>query len=188
MEIVKFVRTSLTRVAVTGAAALCLGLFPELTGDRLHAQPQPSPQLTVTGTLVDEEGAPAAGLDLELRPYPSRYERRLHDLGEPRGLPAAMDATRSGGDGSFTLTAPVFHTLAPLAAPIVLPPLEVPEWHTLVVGAKDTDGRPIEGASIVADPALWRSARGGHRRRESGRPPGADRRPRRGDGRSSGER
>ena len=186
MEIVKFVRTSLTRVAVTGAAALCLGLLPELTGDRLHAQPQPGPALTVTGTLVDEQGAPAAGLDLELRPYPSRYERRLHDLGDPRGLPAAMDATRSGADGAFTLTAPtvgtyrldisapaggaapdagrvvtapVFHTLAPLAAPIVLPPIEVPEWHTLVVGAKDTDGRPIEGASIVADPALWRSER-----------------------------
>ena len=186
MEIVKFVRTSLTRVAVTGAAALCLGLLPDLTGDRLHAQPPPGPALTVTGTLVDEEGAPAAGLDLDLRPYPSRYERRLHDLGEPGGQQAAVDSTRSGANGAFTLTAPavgtyrldiavaagdatpgdrrvvpapVFHTLAPLAAPIVLPPIEVPKWHTLTVGAKDLEGRPIEGALIVADSVLWRSER-----------------------------
>ena len=186
VEIVKFVRTSLTRVAVTGAAALCLGLLPDLTGDRLHAQPPPGPALTVTGTLVDEEGAPAAGLDLDLRPYPSRYERRLHDLGEPGGQQAAVDSTRSGANGAFTLTAPavgtyrldiavaagdatpgdrrvvpapVFHTLAPLAAPIVLPPIEVPKWHTLTVGAKDLEGRPIEGALIVADSVLWRSER-----------------------------
>ena len=178
--------TTLTRAATTGAAALCLGLLPDLTADGLQAQPPPGPALTVTGTLVDEEGAPAAGLDLDLRPYPSRYERRLDDLGEPGGLQAAVDSTRSGANGAFTLTAPavgtyrldiavaagdatpgdrrvvpapVFHTLAPLAAPIVLPPIEVPTWHTLTVGVKDLEGQPVEGALVVADPALWRSER-----------------------------
>ena len=167
------------------AALLCAPTLLDPAGGALHAQPPPGPPLTVTGTLVDEEGAPAAGLDLELRPYPSRYERRLHDLGEPGGL-QAVDSTRSGANGAFTLTAPavgtyrldisvaagdapqddrrvvtapVSHTLAPLAAPIVLPPIEVPTWHTLTVGAKDLEGQPIEGALVVADPALWRSER-----------------------------
>lgn len=167
-------------------AGLALGSWTGLTADRLHAQPPPGPALTVTGTLVDEEGAPAAGLDLELRPYPSRYERRLDDLGETGRLSAAVDSTRSGPDGAFTLTAPavgpyrldisappgsaatdsrqvavgpVSHTLAPLAAPIVLPPIEVPHWYTLTVGAKDLQGQPVEGALVVADPALWRSER-----------------------------
>lgn len=55
--------------------------------------------------------------------------------------------------------APVSHTLAPLASPIVLPPIEVPNWQTLTVGAKNPDGRPVEGALVVADPAPWRSER-----------------------------
>ena len=177
---------ALARVVATGMATLWLGLSTGLTTDRLHAQPPPGPALTVTGTLVDEEGAPAAGLDLELRPYPSRYERRLDDLGEAGRSSAAVDSTLSDPDGAFRLTAPavgpyrldisappgnaasgtrhvavapVSHTLTPLAAPIVLPPIEVPEWHTLTIGAKDLDGQPVEGALVVADPALWRSER-----------------------------
>ncbi|MYA07413.1 MAG: hypothetical protein F4060_06190 [Holophagales bacterium] len=171
-----------------GAActSLALGLWTGLAAARLDAQPPPGPALTVTGTLVDEEGAPAAGLDLELRPSPSRYERRLEDLGESGPLSAIVDSTRSGPDGAFTLTAPavgpyrldisarpesaaaeargvavapVSHSLAPLAAPTVLPPIEVPNWHTLTVGAKDLDGQPVEGALVVADPVLWRSER-----------------------------
>ncbi len=167
-------------------AGLALGFSTGLTADRLHAQSPPGPALTVTGTLVDEEGAPAAGLDLELRPYPSRYERRLDDLGESGRVSAAVDSTRSGPDGAFRLTAPatgpyrldvsalpesaapesrgvavapVSHTLAPLAAPIVLPPIEVPRWHTLTIAAKDLEGQPVEGALVVADPTLWRSER-----------------------------
>jgi len=177
---------ALARVVATGIATLWLGLPTGLTADRLHAQPPPGPALTVTGTLVDEEGAPAAGLDLELRPYPSRYERRIDDLGESGRWSAAVDSTLSGPDGAFRLTAPavgpyrldisappgsaasgtrhvavapVSHTLTPLAAPIVLPPIEVPHWHTLTIGAKDLDGQPVEGALVVADPALWRSER-----------------------------
>ncbi|MCY3971191.1 MAG: carboxypeptidase regulatory-like domain-containing protein [Acidobacteria bacterium] len=175
-------RRILLGAACTG---LALGLATGPTADRLRAQP-PGPALTVTGTLVNEQGAPAAGLDLELRPYPSRYERRLDDLGESGPLSAAVDSTRSGPDGVFTLTAPavgsyrldisapaesaapesrgvavapVSHTLAPLAAPLVLPPIEVPNWHTLTVGTKDLDGQPVEGALVVADPTLWRSER-----------------------------
>ena len=170
----------------TACTGLTLGLWTGLAADRLSAQPPPAPALTVTGTLVDEEGVPAAGLDLELRPAPSRYERRLEDLGESRRSSAAVDSTRSGPDGAFTLTAPavgpyrldisappasaasaarhvgvtpVSHTLAPLAAPIVLAPIEVPRWHTLTIGAKDLDGQPVEGALVVADPTLWRSQR-----------------------------
>ncbi|MDE2689932.1 MAG: carboxypeptidase regulatory-like domain-containing protein [Acidobacteriota bacterium] len=170
----------------TACTGLALGLSTGLTANRLHAQPPPGPALTVTGTLVDEQGAPAAGLDLELRPSPSRYERRLEDLGESDPLSEVVDSTRSGPDGAFTLTAPavgpyrldisapsesaapeargvavapVSHSLAPLAAPTVLPPIEVPNWHTLTVGAKDLEGRPVEGALVVADPVLWRSER-----------------------------
>lgn len=178
-------RRMLLGAACTG---LALGLSTGPTADRLHGQPPPGPALTVTGTLVNEEGAPAAGLDLELRPSPSRYERRLHDLGESGRLSAAVDSTRSGPDGAFALTAPavgpyqldisappgsaasrtqavavapVSHTLAPLGAPIVLPPIEVPNWHTLTIGARDLDGQPVEGALVVADPAMWRSERAG---------------------------
>ena len=176
------------RRVLLGAActSLALGLWTGLAAARLHAQPPPGPALTVTGTLVDEEGAPAAGLDLELRPSPSRYERRLEDLGESGPLSAIVDSTRSGPDGAFTLSAPavgpyrldisarpenaapeargvavapVSHSLAPLAAPTVLPPIEVPNWHTLTVGAKDLDGQPVEGALVVVDPVLWRSER-----------------------------
>lgn len=176
------------RRVLLGAActSLALGSWTGLTAAHLHAQPPPGPALTVTGTLVDEEGTPAAGLDLELRPYPSRYERRLDDLGQSGPLSAAVDSTRSGPDGAFTLTAPVVgpyrldisappesaapgargvavapvsHSLAPLPAPIVLPPMEVPHWQTLTIGAKDLDGQPVEGALVVADPALWRSER-----------------------------
>jgi len=170
----------------TACTSLALGLWTGLTAARLHAQPPPGPALTVTGTLVDEEGAPAAGLDVELRPSPSRYQRRLEDLGESGALSAIVDSTRSGPDGAFTLTAPavgpyrldisappesaapeargvavapVSHSLTPLAAPTVLPPIEVPNWHTLTVGAKDLDGQPVEGALVVADPVLWRSER-----------------------------
>lgn len=176
-------RRMLLGAACTG---LALGLSTGGTADRLHAQPPNRPPLTVTGTLLDEEGAPAAGLQLELRPYPTRYERRLDDLGESGRLSAAVDSTRSGPDGVFALTAPavgayrldisapaesaapetravavapVSHTLAPLTAPLVLPPIEVPRWHTLTVGAKDLDGQPVEGALVVADPTLWRSER-----------------------------
>ena len=175
--------------AYTGAAsgatalclALCLGLLPDLAGGRLLAQSPAGPALTVTGTLVDEEGAPTPRLVVKLRPYPNRYERRLHELGDPRGLPAAVDSTRSGGNGAFTLTAPVvgvyrldiavaaggaapdardvvpaapvYHTLAPFAAPIVLPPIEVPSWHAFAVGATGPEGQPVEGALVVVDPA-----------------------------------
>ncbi len=140
--------------------------------------------MTVTGTLVAEEGAPAAGLDLNLRPYPSRYERLVNELGDPGALPAAVDSTRSGPGGTFTLTAPavgpyrlevsapaegaasgarhvtpapLFHALAPLAAPLVLPPIEVAGWRVMTIVATDLEGEPVEGALVVADPGGWRS-------------------------------
>lgn len=169
----------LARAAAIGVTTLCLGVLPDFVDGDLQAQMTPRPALAVKGTLVDEEGAPAAGLEVKLRPYPSRYERLLNELGEPGALPAAVDSTRSGPGGSFTLTAPavglyrlevsapaegaasearhatplpLFHTLAPLAAPIVLPPIEVPSWQALTVAARDPKGQPVEGAVVVADP------------------------------------
>ncbi len=193
----------LVRAAAIGVTALLLGVLPNLVDGGLQAQVPPSPALVVTGTLVDEEGAPVAGLEVSLRPYPSRYERLLNELGDTAALPVAVDSTRSGPGGTFALTAPavgpyrlevsataegpaeeaphvtpspLFHTLAPLVAPIVLPPIEVPRWKALTVAARDSKGQPVEGAIVVADPGrskpvdLGRRQEPSQRRQERVRP------------------
>ncbi len=189
----------LARAPAIGVTALFLGVLPNLVVGGLEAQVPLRPALTVTGTLVDEEGAPAEGLEVNLRPYPSRYERLVNELGDPSALPATVDSTRSGPGGTFTLTAPVvgpyrlevfaspegeasgsrhvapsplFHTLAPLAAPIVLPPIEVPSWQTLTVAARDSKGQPVEGAIVVADPGRSELVDIGRRQEPLQRPPG----------------
>ncbi|MCY3971159.1 MAG: carboxypeptidase regulatory-like domain-containing protein, partial [Acidobacteria bacterium] len=161
-------------------AALGVSLFA--AAGALMAQPTVGPPLTVTGTLVDERGAPAAGVEVALRPYPSAYELDLDLLGYD-ALPAAVDRTRSGPDGGFLLRAPVpgpyrfeirtgpptashdavvppvYANLAPLEAPRALQANELPDRHLVDARVLDADGRPIGGALVIARPTRTRSPR-----------------------------
>lgn len=162
---------------------LCVGLaiLTGLAADGLRAQ-STLPSLGVSGTLVDERGAPAAGVEVALRPYPSSYEVDLDLLGYD-ALPAAVDRTQSGPDGSFLLKAPVpgpyrfeirpppptaspdavvplvYGNLAPLEAPRTLQANELPDRHLVAARVLDADGRPIEGALVIASPTQTRSPR-----------------------------
>ena len=84
---------------------LALGLAG-LAAPGLLAQPAADQPPTITGTLVDERGAPAADVEAVLRPYPSTYEADLYLLGQRDALPEAADRTRSRPDGSYSLSAP----------------------------------------------------------------------------------
>ncbi len=166
------------RLGVLGAL-LCLGLTT-VSADPVPAQPADWPN-TVTGTLVDERGAPVADVEIVLRPYPSDYEVGRHLLGATGALPEAVDRTVSGSDGSYSLsaplagpyrievwprapanqpagTAPLVHgALTPLKGFQIAEPIEVPDRHRVAVRVLDADDQPLEGALIIADPDPWRS-------------------------------
>ena len=142
----------------------------------IWAQPTTEPPLVVKGTLVDERGVPAAGAEVLLRPYPNDHEQQLFLLGVAEALPDSVDAVRSGLDGTFELTAPavgphrlelrprllaedsgatvpaVYHALLPLATPVVLAPIEVPDLHPLTVAVANEKGQPVEAALVIATP------------------------------------
>lgn len=146
------------------------------TATTLWAQPATDPPLVVTGTLVDEHGAPAAGVEVTLRPYPSAYELDIDLLGEPDALPEQADRQFSGPDGTFYLSATaigpyrleirprrpaaepavavpiVYRDILPLRVPLHLEPIELPNRYPLTVKALDTDGQPIEDALVLVDP------------------------------------
>ena len=84
---------------------LALGLAG-LATPGLLAQPAGHQPPTITGTVDDERGAPLADMEVVLRPYPSPYQVDLHLLGQRDALPEAADRTRSGPDGSYSLSAP----------------------------------------------------------------------------------
>lgn len=162
---------------------LCVGLtgLIGLAASGLGAQ-STVPPLTVAGTLVDERGAPADGVEVVLRPYPSTFELDLDLLGFD-ALPAAVDRTHSGPDGSFLLEAPVpgpyrfeirpappvsapdavvplvYANLTPLEAPRTLQANELPDRHLVAARVLDNDSRPIEGALVIARPTQTRSPR-----------------------------
>jgi len=161
----------------------CVGLagLIGLVAGELDAQ-STVPPLTVTGTLVDERGAPVAGVEVALRPYPSTYEIDLDLLGYD-ALPAAVDSMRSRPDGGFLLRAPVpgpyrfeirsappaasrdtvvplvYGNLAPLEASRVLQASELPDRHLVGARVLDADSRPIGGALVIARPTRTRSLR-----------------------------
>lgn len=147
----------------------------------LWAQPAGTP-LTVSGALVDERGAAAAGVEVLLRPYPTAFELDLDLLGY-EALPEIVGAARSAADGSYSLSAPVpgpyrlefrpappadppgvamplvFGRLTPLDTPRFLVESELPDRRRVAVRVVDADDRPIEGLLVVATPTAERSAR-----------------------------
>lgn len=161
--------------------ALGLSLF---AAAGVLAQPTADVPLAVTGTLVDERGVPAAGVEVVLRPYPSAYDLDLDLLGY-EALPAAVDRVQSGPDGTFALKAPipgpyrlemrsaapaespdvvvplVYGNLAPLEGSRVLQANELPDRRLVEARVLDADDRPIEGALVIASPTRSRSARQG---------------------------
>ena len=124
---------------------------------------------------------PVADVEVVLRPYPSEYEVGLQLLGAADALPAVVDRTVSGSDGSYSLsalearpyrievwpqaqanqpaeTAPLVHgALTPLKGFQVVEPIEVPDRHRVAVRVLDADDQPVEGALVIADPHPWRS-------------------------------
>ena len=162
---------------------LCLGLASLAAPAGLFAQPPADAPPTITGTVVDERGAPLADMEVVLRPYPSPYQVDLHLLGAPDALPEEVDRTRSGGDGSYSVWASlagpyrlefqysasadqpvpaqpvVIGNLVPLRGSRLAETIEVPNRHLVAVRVLDADGGPVEGALAIAHPTLWMSAR-----------------------------
>ena len=160
---------------------LCLG-FAGLAAGPLAAQPADSPT-TISGTLIDERGAPLADVEVVLRPYPGDYEVGLQLLGVPDALPGVVDRTRSGADGSYSVSASlpgpyrlefqysasadqpvpaqpvVIGNLAPLQGSRLAETIEVPNRHTIAVRVLDADDRAVEGALVIAHPTVWVSPR-----------------------------
>lgn len=166
-------------------AALAVALIPASVTGPLESQVAGRQALTVTGTLVDA-GSPAAGVEVTLRPYRSAWERDVAYLLGAGALPEAIERVRSAPDGSFSVVAtmagpwrlelalpapegerrtvapPLYLPLLPLAAPVVLDPIELPARHPVVVKVTDPDGRAMEGALVLLDPAVERRARHTH--------------------------
>ena len=158
------------------------GLIGLIAG-ALQAQPAADQSATITGTLVDERGAPAADIEVVLRPYPGDYEVGLDLLGAPDALPEVVDRTRSGSDGSYSVWANlagpyrlelqysasadqpvtaqpvVIGNLVPLRGSRLAETIEVPNRHLVAVRVLDADGGPVEGALVIAHPTLWMSPR-----------------------------
>lgn len=154
---------------------LCLGLAGLAAGP-LRAQPAAEWPSTVTGTLVDDRGAPAAGIEVVLRPHPSAFEADLYLLGHSDALPEAVDRVRSDTNGAYSVSAPaagpyrlefgrstppnepgnamplVQGAIVPLKGSRVVQTVDVPDRHLVAVRVLDTDDRPIEGALVVANP------------------------------------
>ena len=122
---------------------------------------------------------PAADVEVVLRPYPSEYQVDLFLLGQADALPEASDHSRSGPDGSYSLSAPrsgpyllefrppaagaeprlasplVYGSLVPLKGPQIAETIELPQLHLVAVRVLDTARKPVEGAQVVADPTVW---------------------------------
>ena len=167
------------RTALLTLAAAVLGAptLLEPAGAALQAQ-QSAAAPTVAGRLVGPDGTSAADLEVQLIPVPSSYLRRLRELGVPDAIPI-IDRTRSDAEGRFelstsrvgphqlevlaippdtkppTVVAPVYVRLVLLGETTLVPPIQLPTMHDLVVGAKDEAGQPVAGALVVVQAAHW---------------------------------
>ena len=165
-------------LAALAVATLLSTAWQTSAGRVLNAQPPELSAPTVSGKLLGPDGSAAAGLEVRLIPAPSSYARRLRELGDTDAV-QVVDRTRSDADGRFelraqrigpyrleilaaapdttppTVVAPVHTTLLPLAEPTVLAPIQLPEMHHLVVDARSEDGKPVEGALVVAQASRW---------------------------------
>ena len=154
---------------------LALGLTG-LTTPSLLAQFAADQPPTITGAVVDDSGAPAADIEVVLRPHPNAFEADLYVLGHADALPEAVDRTRSDADGTFSLSAPaagpyrlefgrstppnepspamplVQGVVVPLKGPRVAETVDVPDRHPVAVRVLDADAQPIAGALVVANP------------------------------------
>lgn len=154
-----------------------------LTAPGLLGQSATDHSPAISGSVVDERGAPAAEVEVVLRPYPSDYEAELHVLGQTHALPAAVDRFRSGPDGVFSVSAPtagpyrlefgpprspddtgpalpLLHGgLVPFKGSRATETIEVPDPHQVAVRVLDNDSQPVEGALVVANPDIWVSPR-----------------------------
>lgn len=163
---------------------LCLGVagLAGLAAGPLAAQPADAPN-TISGAVVDERGAPAADIEVVLRPHPSAFEADLNVLGHADALPKAVDRTRSDADGAFSLSAPaagpyrlefgrspppnepgdgmplVQGVLVPLQGSRVAETVDVPDRHSIAVRVLDAGDQPIAGALVVANPSVPDSPR-----------------------------
>ncbi len=159
---------------------LCLG-FAGLAAGALQAQPAVDQSTTISGTVVHERGAPLADVEVVLRPYPGDYEVGLQLLGVPDAMPEVVDRTRSGADYSVSTSLPgpyrlelqhsasadqpvpaqpvVIGNLVPLQGAGLAETIEVPNRHLVTVRVLGGDGGPVEGALVIAHPALWMSPR-----------------------------
>ena len=161
---------------------LCLG-FAGLAAGPLASQPVAEESNAVTGMVVNERGSPATNVEVVLRPYPSEYQLDLSLLGHVDALPEAVDRTRSGSDGSYSLSAPrpgpyllefrppaaaaeprlasplVYGSFVPLKGSRTAETVEIPNLHVVAVRVLDRAGQPVEGALVVANPTVWVSPR-----------------------------
>lgn len=162
-----------------GLVAVCA-----LAALRVSAQMAEHPPLVVTGAVVEENGAPAAGVIVVLRPHPTVRETRLQDLHGLAALPEAVDEVRSDAEGGFRLGAqaagpyrleiwlgdstgalpvavPVLGcSLLPLTGPVVLGTVEVPALGRLAIRVENASGEAISGAHVVVAPVGDRALEG----------------------------
>lgn len=138
--------------------------------------------VALTGTLVDERGAPVANAEVLLRPVASHYRQLLHLLGAEEALPAPVDRARSGPDGEYrveapelgpyrlevvlpgprgeaVVAAPLSHPVVSLGAPQLVAPIELPDGYPVAIRVLDGSGQPIAGARVIASPTAGRSPR-----------------------------
>lgn len=159
-------------LALLAAALLVAAVFATAS-----TAPQVGAAHAVTGVVVDADGRPLAGVEVELRPFVSDHQAALDDLAGSFAPPAADRAT-TGADGRYRLHAPgeglwdlaarapgrlpSGFRVGPLFGDEEQPPLALPaagEVELVVLDA--ASGEPLAGVLVAAEnrdgPALaWR--------------------------------
>lgn len=132
--------------------------------------------LTITGRVLDPDGAPAPGVEVRLEPVPDLYARARMWLEGVAGAPPVA-AVRTDDEGYFALRAPrigmwdvavevdgfvpMTYPLDPLIRSVGLPALRLERAREIAVRVTDTGGEPVTtwvGAppSPADEPGGWR--------------------------------